>query len=404
MVFLERNSIMSNANYCVRERVFMLDCARKYYTPGWIKNLICVIKEAGFNTISIHFSEDMGLRLESKQYPWLAGGDHTLCVYGKENGLAETDGMFITQEEMADIVRFAQKEGLEVIPSFDSPGHMNYAVKKYNAYFGTDIGNYFHKNGKISIVQGSSKLNQWEQFTHSRGIDITNPQAVAFAKSLYLEYGKFFRELGCTKFDIGGDELLGFGETIDETLSKWQNLDHWQAYAQKLTGNPNAVAYDAFILYMNDICALMRSLGYKSILMWNDDVYRDYDTGWKGAAMFDSSIDVQYWLAKPNGGNNTVFTYLDRGHKVYNFVSHYVYYALGLRALNDSTPQRIEEEWNAYVFDPDTPENNLPAPDDRVLGGGYCLWSDTPGAETEDEVLAHIKPYIAACGKKLLGQ
>jgi len=38
-----------------------------------------------------------------------------------------------------------------------------------------------------------------------------------------------------------------------------------------------------------------------------------------------------------------------------------------------------------------------------VMGGGFCLWSDTPAAETEEEVLEHIKPYITACGTKLLG-
>ena len=121
--------------YCVDERIFMLDCARKYLTPKWIKNLIDELAEVGFNAIMIHFSEDIGLRLESKQYPWLAGGDHSLCVYGAAKGIAAEDDKYITQEEMADIVRHAQSRGLTVIPSLDSPGHMNYAVKKYNAYY-----------------------------------------------------------------------------------------------------------------------------------------------------------------------------------------------------------------------------------------------------------------------------
>ena len=69
---------MKTSLYRVPERIFMLDCARKYYTPAWIKRLILEIKIAGFNTISIHFGEDMGHRLESKTYPWLAGGDHSL--------------------------------------------------------------------------------------------------------------------------------------------------------------------------------------------------------------------------------------------------------------------------------------------------------------------------------------
>ena len=392
---------MIKSVYGVPERIFMLDCGRKYFTSDWIKRLILEIKSAGFNAISLHFSEDMGLRLESKTYPWLAGGDHSLCVYGAANGLAEDDEKFITQEEMADIVRFANSEDIEVIPSFDSPGHMNYAVKKYNAHFGRDIGNYFHKNGKISIVQGSSIHKESAQLSHSRGIDISNEEAVEFARNLYTEYGKFFRSLGCRKFDIGGDELLGFGETIDSTLSKWQNLDHWKAHAVKLTGNDNAVAYDAFILYMNDIAALMRSLGYEKILMWNDDVYRDFDTGWQGAAELDRGIDIQYWSVKANGGKNNVHTYLDRGHKVYNFISQYTYYVLGFGARCGKTPEILERDWSAYYFDPEHPENDPPAPDPRILGGGYCLWCDTPAAETEDEIMEHIKPYIAACGKKL---
>ena len=68
------------------------------------------------------------------------------------------------------------------------------------------------------------------------------------------------------------------------------------------------------------------------------------------------------------------------------------------------TPEMIEEKWNAYVMDHEHPENNPDAPDVRVKGGGYCLWSDTPAAETEDEILEHIKPYIAAIGKKLQGK
>ena len=380
----------------------MLDCARKYYTPAWIKRLILEIKDAGFNAISIHFSEDMGLRLESKKYPWLAGGDHSLCVYGAANGMPENDGKFITQAEMADIVGFAQAEGLEVIPSFDSPGHMNYAVKKYNSVNGADISNYFHKDGKKAIVQGSSIKKEPAQYTFARGIDITNPEAVTFARDLYEEYGRFFYSLGCRKFDIGGDELLGFGETIDDSLSKWQNLDHWEAYAKQMTGKENAVAYDAFIIYMNGIVELMRSIGYERILMWNDDVYRDFDTGWQRATELDPSIDIQYWSVKSNGGKNDVYTYLDRGHKVYNFISPCVYYVVGFGgAKYGTTPEILERDWSAYYFDTEKPENNPPAPDPRILGGGYCLWSDSPASETEDEILEHLKPYIRACGKKL---
>ena len=395
---------MNNSKYYVDECTFMLDCARKYLTPDWIKRLIGEISAVGFNAIIIHFSEEMGMRLESKRYPWLAGGDHNLSVFGIANGEPENNDKYITQAEMADIVRFAQAHGVEVIPSFDSPGHMNYVVKKYNEHYGTDIGNYFHKHGKVSIVHGSSAPKEAIPMSYSRGIDISNPEAVAFAVNLYLEYGRFFAGLGCKSFVIGGDEVLGFGEIIDDSLSKWQNLDHWESFAKERTGDENAVAYDAFILYCNDIYRMLKEMGYESIRMWNDDVYRSFDTGWTGVTQLDKSIEVLYWSPIANGEKNTVLTYLDRGHRVYNFEMKHSYYTLYPdRPPSKVTPEDILADWNPYVFDTKVKENNPEAPDPLVRGAGICLWTDTPAAMTEDEILEGIRPYFTAIAKKARG-
>ncbi len=413
---------MNSSKLHVDECIFMLDCARKYFTPDWIKRLIDEISAVGFNAISIHFSEDVAFRLESKRYPWLAGGDHTLCTFGAHYGCPENDGKYITQDEMADIVRYARARGVEVIPSLDSPGHMTYAVKKYKAEYGVDIGNYFHKNGKVAVVQSRGENDEGAQELYSRGIDISNPEAVEFARNLYTEYGLFFRELGCKSFDIGGDELLGWGndDSIDKSVPKWCNLDHWQEQARKLTGDPRAVAYDAFILYMNGITSLLRSLGYESVRMWNDDVYRCSDTMWKEAAQLDSSIDIQFWSPHTNGGEATAQFYLDRGHNLYNFARLYTYYTLYPdKNPSYATPEAIMKEWNPYVFAPNNSDctvdnsyifppfkegNIIDAPNAQVKGAGFCLWCDTPAAETEDEILEHIRPYFTAIAKKAMGE
>ena len=412
---------MNNPCYKVNERIFMLDCARKYFTPKWMKNLIDEISAVGFTAINIHFAEDVAIRLESKKYPWLAGGDHTLCGFGAEFGCPESNDKYYTQEEMADIVRHAKARGLEVIPSLDSPGHMTYAVKKYRLNCGSDIGNYFHKHGKVSIVQAAGEKKETAFSTYSSCLDISNPKAVEFVKNLYTEYGLFFRELGCKSFDIGGDELLGWSDdgSIDKSVPKWSNLDHWQEYARNATKKSNAVAYDAFILYMNDISALLRSFGYESIRMWNDDVYRYTDTNWQEAAELDKTIDIQYWSPHTNGGEGTAQFYLDHGHNIYNFARLYTYYTLYPgRTRSYVTPEIIMKEWNPYVFAPNNSEatvnnsyifpplkegNIIPVPDERVKGAGFCLWCDTPAAETEDELLDHIRPYFTAIARKASG-
>ena len=384
------------------ERAFFLDCGRKYYSPDWIKDMIREISWSNMNAIYIHFSEEMGFRLESKTYPWLAGGDNTLCIGGASYGVAADNGKYITQDEMREIAAVAKLYHVEIIPSLDSPGHMNYAVKKYNAKYGTDIGNYYHYNGRTAIVQGSGP--EAAQKNYSRGIDISNTEAVTFAKNLYAEYAAFFKELGCTKFDIGGDELLGWGASL-ASVSKWNQLDHWKKYAHNRSGNKNAVAYDAFMYYMNDIYDLVKGYGYTSIRMWNDDALRSADTGWSKVVTLNPGMEIQYWTPTANNSKNNIWSYLNAGYKAYNFLNDYNYYVLG-QAHDGSgykgiTPQRIYENWAPNIFTTyDGTGSNIAIGNTNVKGSAFCVWCDKPSTESAATVKAGILPCLRVNGAK----
>lgn len=412
----------------VLERAVSLDNGRKYYSVEWIKELIREMSWANMNALALHFSEEMGLGIESKLYPWLNGRDGELCTQAE----IEDDDRYLTQEEVVEIVEYAKKYHVEIIPSLDSPGHMNYIVKMFNeqcakkdfsftyrgvtytAEAGSEIGNYFHYNGKTSIVKGSRNT------AYSRGIDISNEIAVAFTRSLIEEYATLFADLGCTKFDIGGDELLGWGSAIvsTSTASRWQQLDHWKEYAQnraKTEGKSNwadAVAYDAFLYYMNDLNDLVRELGYTSVRMWNDDALRTSDTGWTGKVVqLDTDIDIWFWTT----GNNTVWTYATAGYQVYNILSDYNYYVLtddyyaqDSNSVRDSFTQsyadEIYNEWTPYTFDPTSSTlgtgKNAAIGNPNILGGAFGIWSDNPSLKTEEEVLVDLLPLIRANAAK----
>ncbi len=402
------------------ERGLSLDCGRKYYTVDWIKQMIRELSWANMNTLVLHFSEEMGFGIESRLYPWLAGRDGTLGTQAE----AVTDSRVLTYEEITEIVNYAALYHVDIIPSLDSPGHVNYLVKKFNeqcadrdfsftyhgkvytAKAGSVIGNYFHYNGQTAIVQGTRNK------AYSLGIDISNEVAVAFVQSLIEEYAILFRSLGCTEFDIGGDELLGWGNSIDWRVPKWQQLDHWKAYAQnraKAEGRANyadAVAYDAFMYYMNDLYDLVTGLGYTSVRMWNDDALRSADTGWKHVVELNKNIDIWFWTT----GANTVKDYLNAGYEVYNILCDYNYYALTFNYFSGNrelfvkaSPETIYNEWNPYIFDPadnSSAVTNTERGNPAVLGSSFAIWCDHPDLKTEAEVMTEVLPMLRAHAAK----
>ncbi len=425
----------------VLERSVSLDNGRKYYSVEWIKELIREMSWSNMNTLVMHFSEEMGLGLETKLYPWLNGRDGTLCT--QEELEADFDNRYLTQEEFLEIAAYAEKYHVDLMPSLDSPGHLNYLVKTFNDKVKTDgsfsftyngktykttysgktynfyvdgvsqgsstygIGNYFKYNGTTTLVKGSRNAN------YSRGIDISNPVAVAFVQSLTVEYGNLFRSVGATKIDIGGDELLGWGAAVTSSVAKWKQLDHWKAYAQnraKAEGKSNyssAVAYDAFLYYMNDLNDLARSLGYTGVRMWNDDALRSSDTGWNKVVELDQDIDIWFWTT----GSNTCWTYATAGYQLYNILSDYTYYAMTSDyfsnergSFTQAYADQIYNEWSPYLYDPTSTTlgtgKNMAVGNANTLGGALGIWSDNPSLRTEAQVMEDIKPLFRAIGAK----
>lgn len=412
----------------VLERGMSLDNGRKYFSVENIKSLIRELSWSNMNCLTLHFSEEMGLGIESKLYPWLAGRDGGLCT----QGTVATDNRYLTQEELVEVLKYAKLYHVEVIPSLDTPGHMNYIVKKFNeqcanrdysftfngktytAKAGSEIGNYLHYNGKTSIVQGSGQTDYAK--SHSRGIDISNEVAVAFTKSLLKEYADLFHLYGSTTIDIGGDELLGWGGNVEgASVGKWLQLDHWKTYAQQCTGNSKAVAYDAFLLYMNDMNDFVRSLGYTSVRMWNDDVLKS-GTGWNKVVQLSTDVDILYWYP-----SNTVDTYVNAGYNVINILDGYNYFAmvtagtygnyggdnLVVNGMILPSAEGIYTKWTPYVFSY-TYANGTKLGTDistankgAVIATALGVWCDLPTKQTEEEVLAELFPRIHAHGAKV---
>ena len=107
-------------------RGFHLDPCRHFITVQNVKKQIDLMASLKVNTMHFHLTEDQGWRIEIKKYPKLT----SIGGYRKE-GDGSIYGGFYTQEEIKDIVDYATKRYMTVIPEVDLPGHMMAAIAAY---------------------------------------------------------------------------------------------------------------------------------------------------------------------------------------------------------------------------------------------------------------------------------
>lgn len=94
-------------------RGLMLDCGRNYQSVESIKDVISMLASYKFNVFHWHLTDNYGWRLESKKHPELQ----------KKEAFSRQIGKFYTQAEFKEVVAFAKKRGVTVIPELDMPGH-----------------------------------------------------------------------------------------------------------------------------------------------------------------------------------------------------------------------------------------------------------------------------------------
>lgn len=117
-------------------RAFMLDCGRHFFDIQTIKHVIDIISIHNLNYFHWHLTEDQGWRAEIKKYPLLTEiGSHRAGSPKLGGAPGEHDGIpvsgYYTQEQMREVVAYAAKKGITVIPEVDLPGHMQAALASY---------------------------------------------------------------------------------------------------------------------------------------------------------------------------------------------------------------------------------------------------------------------------------
>ncbi|HLP16960.1 MAG TPA: family 20 glycosylhydrolase [Bacteroidota bacterium] len=102
------------------------DCARHFQSPAFIKRYIDILAYYKFNIFHWHLTDDQGWRIEIKKYPRLT----SVGAWRKE-GDGTTYGGFYTQDQIRDIVAYAQSRAITVVPEIEMPGHSLASLAAY---------------------------------------------------------------------------------------------------------------------------------------------------------------------------------------------------------------------------------------------------------------------------------
>ncbi|MEO8232253.1 MAG: beta-N-acetylhexosaminidase [Ignavibacteriota bacterium] len=103
-----------------------LDCCRHFMTKEFVKRYIDLLAYHKFNTLHWHLTEDQAWRIEIKKYPELT----TKGAFRKYDD-GSVYGGFYTQDDIREIVAFAESRFINVVPEIEMPGHTTAAISCY---------------------------------------------------------------------------------------------------------------------------------------------------------------------------------------------------------------------------------------------------------------------------------
>lgn len=130
----------------LRYRGLMLDVARHFFDVEFVKKYIDFIALHKMNTFHWHLTDDQGWRIQIIKYPELTekGAYRNGTITGRYPGTGNDNkryGGFYTQDQIKEVVEYAAKRHITVIPEIEMPGHAKAALASFS-YLGCTGGPY----------------------------------------------------------------------------------------------------------------------------------------------------------------------------------------------------------------------------------------------------------------------
>lgn len=346
-------------------RIFHLDCGRKYFTVGQIKDLIDTASANNYTHVELAVGnnglrfllKDMSLEVDGKTYT--SDGVTAAIEAGNKqysNSKNTTDSA-LSETDMDTIIAYARGKNIRIIPLINTPGHMN------------------------AILSAAKSLTRTTCAYNGSGttIDVTNTTAVAFTQALLKKYVSYFAGKGCEYFNMGADEYAN-----DIYTSGSMGFGQLQSSGR----------YRDYVTYVNQVAKLIDDAGMTP-MAFNDGIY--YKSNESGGT-FDSNIVVCYWTSGFNNGDGGRYDpapasfLVSKGHEVINTQDAW-YYVLGRSNGTYGLSSAKKGANNTRV-------TSVPGGGATPIGCMQCLWCDEPSASYSNTEVSNVKGLMQTLSSK----
>ncbi|HET7269256.1 MAG TPA: family 20 glycosylhydrolase [Oleiagrimonas sp.] len=315
-------------------RGLMLDSARHFQSVADIKRLIDWMALAKLNVLHWHLTDDQGWRLEIKQYPKLTTLGNCRKAVGPDAALTGGPDKpycgYYTQDQVRDIVAYAAKRFITIVPEIEMPGHAQAAIAAY-----PELG-VTGERPKVSTDWG---VNPW--------LYAPDQRSLTFLENVLDEVMKLFPS---HYIHIGGDEA---------------RKDQWLA--------SDAVQAKHKALGLDDMDQLQGWMVDKigAYLTEHGRVMVGWDEILEGGDLPDSAVVMSWRGVK--GGIEAAKT----GHDTILAPSPTMYLDHVQTSAHDQPPGRpvVESLKDIYTFDP-MPGDLPPQQTQHFIGVQANLWAE----------------------------
>ena len=287
-----------------------LDLARNFESKAHILAVIEEMAEVKLNKLHLHLGDDEGWRLQIEGLPELTDigskrchdlSENTCLLPQLGNGPDNLPGRngYLTRADYIDILKAAKARQIEVIPSFDMPGHSRAAVRSMEARYRRLMAAGKTAQASQYRLQDPDDKTVYSsiQAYHDNTLNICIPSTYAFIDKV-MESIKGMH-------DEAGEPLRIYHIGTDETAGAWTN----SPACQKLMSEENVTQQQLAATFITKVSALLGRRGIEPA-GWSDGM------GSVDPTKMPAKVQSNSWGSLFNGGGADAYRQANQGWDV----------------------------------------------------------------------------------------